>query len=256
MIYRLIDASNVIANVQDTFNINSADWIGRAGNWINKALTDIGVVTELKVTHLDTNATDYRVELPCDIKSLVAVEVNGMRVYRTQPVTQMEKVADSTDTYTDSEYAPETGRSYNTTVLSYSVQGDNYIQFETNSEYYKEIAVTLHYKSLPTSIFKPYNMMLPMIPDIDIAQDAIANYIMIKILGRGYNHPVYSLNNNHPATNPYLAYYGVTGKGGLKQRARIKVKSMDADARERVSASVRSFNHPNRHNTTEFDNRK
>ena len=233
MIYKLIEASNVIANVQDTFNIDDSDWIGRSANWINKALVDIGVMSELAILSETSKAIDFRVELPCDIKSLVAVEIKGFRIYRTNNVTK-------------ETYNSELG-------VTYNVNGNNYITIDSNDELFKDIEVTVHYKSLPVAIYKPYGVYLPLIPDVDVAQDAIANYVMIKLLGRGYMHPVFNLTSQSPATNPYLAYYGIPGRPGFRQRARIKVKTMDADARERVSVSTRSFNHPDRHDTLDFN---
>ncbi len=239
MIYRLISASNVIANVQDTFNIDDSDWIGRASNWISKGLTDLGVISELTVIHHETKATDYRVELPCDIKSLEAIEIDGMRVYRSNQLR---------DSRNDDLNYP-----YNT--ISYTVQGDNYIQLETENEYFKDVDVIVHFKSLPIEVFKPYDVYLPLVPDLDTVQDALALYIMIKLLGRGYRHNVFSLDKQSPATNPYIQYYGITGKDGIRKKARLKIKGMDKDARERVSVSTRSFNHPDRHATKDFNNK-
>jgi len=239
MIYRLISASNVIANVQDTFNVDDSDWIGRASNWLNKGLMDLGVISELVVIHHETTATDYRVELPCSIKSLEAVEIDGKRIYRSNQIR---------DGKTD-----VMGMSYD--VITYTVQGDNYIQFETDNDYFQDVDVIIHFKSLPVEVFKPWDIYLPLVPDIDVVQDALALYIFIKLLGRGYKHNVFDLNSNNPATNPYLQYHGMTGKDGIRKKARIKIKSMDKDARERVSVSTRSFNHPDRHATKDFNNK-
>jgi hypothetical protein len=235
----MISGSNVIANVQDTFNIDGSDWIQRAANWINKALADIGVTSELPIQVKEVQAEEYKVELPCDIKSLEAVEVDGYRIYRTRSIISPHE---------DNKYAD-----YH--IVTYKVLGDNYIEFETGNEYFRDVTVKIHFKSFQYEIFKPYDIKVPLVPDLEIVQDAIAAYIMIKILGRGYKHPVFSLNNNNPATNPYLMYYGVTGKSGLRKKARLKIKGMDKDERERVSVSARSFNHPDRYFTKDFNNK-
>ena len=239
MIYRLISASNVIANVQDTFNIDDSDWIGRAANWLNKGLSDLGVISELTVIQHMTKATDYRIELPCDLKSLEGVEIKGRRIYRSN---QMRN-------------ARNDNNAYDYDVISYTVQGDNYIQLETDWEHFKDVDTIVHFKSLPVEVFKPFGIYLPLVPNIDTVQDALALYIFIKILNRGYRHQVFSLESNNPATNPYIQYYGVTGKDGVRKKARIKIKSMDKDARERVSVSTRSLNHPDRHQTKDFNNK-
>lgn len=239
MIYKLISANNVIANVQDTFNIDDSDWIGRGGNWIAKGLTDLGVMSELKVISHKSKASEYLIELPCDIKSLEAIEIDGLRIYRSNQLR---------DAREDGSHQP-----YD--VITYTVLGDGYIQLETVNEYFKEVEVIVHFKSLPIQLFKPWGVYLPLVPDIDVVQDALGLYILIKILGRGYSHNVFSLNSQNPATNPYIQYYGITGKDGIRKKARIKIKSMDKDARERVSVSVRSFNHPDRHFTKDFNNK-
>jgi hypothetical protein len=239
MIYRLISASNVIANVQDSFNINDSDWIGRAANWINHCLSDLGVKSELKVLSKTIKAIDYRIELPCEIKSLEAVEINNIRVVSSNQIANTN-IEDNRYPYNE---------------ITYVVQGDNYIQLETENEVYKDIDVVIHYKSFPLELFKPFGIYLPYVPDIDIVQEAIATYIMIKILTRGYSHNVFNLNSQSPATNPYLAYYGLPGMVGLRKKARLAIKRMDKDAYEQASASIRSLNHPNRYFTKDFNNK-
>ena len=239
MIYRLISASNVIANVQDSFNVNDSDWIGRAANWINHCLSDLGVKSELETLHKTIEAIDYRIELPCDIKSLEAVEINNRRILSSNQIATTR-----TEDYR---------QSYN--EITYVVQGDNYIQLETENELYRDIDVTIHFKSFPLELFKPFGIYLPYVPDIDIVQDAIATYIMVKILTRGYSHNVLNLNSQNPATNPYIAYYGLPGLVGLRKKARLAIKRMDKDAYERASASIRSFNHPDRYSTRDFNNK-
>ena len=232
MIYRLIEASNVIANVQDSFNIEESDWIGRAANWINKGLTDLGVISELAVIHKETEFTDFRVELPCDIRAFEALEINGQRIQRSNNVTLTGNID---------------------TVITYAVQGNNYLTLETENENFRNVECILHYKNFPTAKFQPYGILLPLVPDLDVVQEALSMYILIKLLGRGYTHKVFNLRDQSPATNPYFAYNGIPGKAGLKQRAKNAIKHMDKDAREQVSQSIRSFNHPDRHQTLDFN---
>jgi len=239
MVYRLTSGSRVIAAVQDTYNVDESDWLQRAANWINVCLSDLGVISEYKVKTETITADEYLVELPCEIKSLEAIEIDGLRVYRSNQLR---------DERNDENHIPYE-------EISYTVQGDNYIQLESSNEYYKDVEVTVHFKSFPTEVFKPYNILIPLVPDNEIVIEAIAAYIMIKILGRGYKSNVFTLNSNNIAINPYLQYYGITGKDGLRKKARLKIKGMDKDARERVSVSTRSFNHPDRHFTKDFNNK-
>lgn len=235
MIYNLISASNIIAKVQDSYNIKTSDWIGRSGNWINHCLSDLGVVKELKPLRKEVTLVDFKAELPCDLKQLLAIEINGYRIERSNSVMQHKGEGVETD-------------------VTYTVLGNNFIELETDNPELQEIEAIIHYKGIPMEYDKNLGLLLPMIPDLEIVHDAMELYLLIKILGRGYKHPVQSLSNNNEATNPYMAYYNKPY--GFRKRARLSISRMDKDAYHRALASTHNLIQVDTHSTLSFNNKK
>ena len=82
MIYNLVQADEVVARLDNDFNINQGDYISRIPQWIYQCLRDLrihlGIVSKAYVADIE----NYSCELPTDIENLIGIEYNGCRLDR------------------------------------------------------------------------------------------------------------------------------------------------------------------------------
>jgi len=218
MIYRLINGEQVLAKVISNFNLDNSDWIAKSPQWMLDGLSDMRITGNTETYHKTVEIVDRKAKLPCDIKSLVNVEYQGMPMDREDIVTGIK-----TDT------------------LTYQLLHNDYILL--NQEYfYPHETVTFYFKSLPMTLSPTYNIYLPEVPDnFDVIQ-ALTYYILMQYLMHGYTHKIFNINNNNPFTNPALKYYGADEKSGLRLVARNSINSLDKNAMENVQDRAASLN--------------
>lgn len=208
MVYEYIQAREIIANVYNDFNIQTTDWEIRAIEWIGKALNLMNIYLALTPCSKDVEVIGFRAKVPCDIKSLKAIEsldynirlVNSYAVNKHEKDFQSQKV---------------------TEYIYYTLDKNGYAHFgfETGT-------VRFHYLKLPTYYDNQLNAEIPLVPNEENTKEAIAYFILYKLLSRGYNHPVFSLNSPNPVLNPYQMWRH------YKAKARNKVNSLNYDMRK------------------------
>lgn len=232
MIYKWIDGSIIIADVMDRFNIETTDWYPRVGYWVENALADIKVLPTAELKCKRVNAKGYMVELPTVAKSIVAVEMEGVRLHNSTQIKQGGKDFHS---------------------VPYTLLHNNYLRLEADHPRYSDIEVTIYYKGFDTTFNKKLHIEIPLIPDKAIVIEAISYYVFKNILSRGYIHPVYNLSGNDPHLSVNIIYKGYDGKGGLRKRAMIEAKTMNLDTREKASGMIRTFLDPDHYDNSDFD---
>lgn len=235
MVYRWISGNSIIAEVFDRFNIETSDWVSRAGYWIKEALLDIKAIPVSLEQCKIVTANEYLIELPCSLNSLIGVEYNKIRLNTTAQIAKRK----TNDGNTSGD-------------LSYTLMNNGKLRIESEYMEHEYGEFTIYFKGLETEFDEDLNAEIPFVPDNHFAREAMAFYILIQILSRGYEHPIYSIIVNNHLANPKLIYYGVDGKGGLRKRAMIEIKSMNLDQREFISKRIRTFLHPNYHKFVDF----
>ena len=110
MHYQLTTANEVIARVDNNFDIDYSDWITRAPLWISDALSELRLVQAYEETSIDLDVVNYHVELPnisqYDIRRILAVVYNDellTRLKTINPARQpkiLEGLNRSSETYT------------------------------------------------------------------------------------------------------------------------------------------------------------
>jgi len=231
MIYRQINSSIVITSVIERFNITDSDWIPRSNSIINKCLSDLKITKYLEKQSIDLPVTEYKFELPCDLKSVKCVSIDGERIEKSTSLVGIN----------------ESG------ILTYELLNNNFGILLTDDSRYKECTITLEYKGFTMELDTDYNLYFPIIPDNQDVIEAMSFYILINILQRGYKHSVYSLESNSPVTNPHYIYYGVNNKSGLRKKARLSIGANDVDTERGIVKRVNTFLYSqNEYFTSEF----
>jgi len=236
MTYRIVNGESAIALAVDMFNISISDWVMRSPYWIIEALDDTKVLTSLPVISAEITGDDYIYTLPCDLKSIVKV------TYKNYIIPQHNNVTNDTNNLR--EYL---------VGASYTVNGDNTIRITSADRNLKDGTIKVYYRGYITQLSELYNVEMPLIPDDETLLQAIAHYILLRLLMRGYKHPIYSLNSNNQITNPYILYHGIGNTGGLKQKARNSVKSMSKEEYLALAGKLNSIVVTNRSNTIDFN---
>jgi hypothetical protein len=95
--------------------------------------------------------------------------------------------------------------------------------------------IIFHYREPIKDIDTTTGISYPRVPDDPYVIQAVQDYILLSYLRKGYKHPLFNLNDNNEATNPYLAWEL------NKKRARNSVNVIDADAKEEISLLTRKF---------------
>jgi hypothetical protein len=239
MVYRWISGNSIIAEVFDRYNIETSDWMIRAGYWINEGLYDIKALPSTEIKCKVETASDYLVDLPCSVGSLQYVEISGIPINESSNIRKKENSSGIMDS-----------------VVTYSVLKNGKIRIEADSTYYQDVEVKIYYKGFDTEFDEDLHQEIPFIPDNHEAREALALYLLIRILSRGYEHPVFSIKVNNSFTNPNVLYYGADGKSGMRKRAMLSLKRLSKGKRDLVSRRIRTFLHPDYHRYLNFSSRK
>ena len=222
MVYKFVSGKVAIARVITDLAPDYTDWQVKAPLWILDALEYIGCIhTNLKQTPIEGEVVNHRLQLPCDIKVLKAIEYNGERVERRQIINQS-----TDDTVTHA-------------AAFYDVIGNGWIWFSK-----PEGTLTIYYETPPLTFDKELQALIPLIPDEVKTITAIQWFILMKMLQTGYKHPVFDLNSRSEFTNPRVLWEREC------KAARNRLGSFDADGRNSISQMMRNFiTDPNSHYT-------
>jgi hypothetical protein len=214
--YKYISGKELIARVSNSFTIDNSQWIYSAPLWIADGLAQLKIPMTLCYTTKSDTVTAYKCELPCDLKLLIAVEYNSTRLPRLGVFNNMNasNLAD---------------RGYNETE-GYEVVGNNWI-----TTTFEEGDIIFHYRSIPIEYDKVNDRVIPQIPDDAYVIEALQWFIILKLLYKGFKHPVFDLSTSNEFTNPGIQWEK------NKKRARNSVNIIDADERNQISVLLRKF---------------
>lgn len=214
--YRYISGKEIIARVSNDFTIDNSQWIYSAPLWIADALAQLKIPMSLQYTTKEIEVVDYKFEIPVDIRLIIAVEYNGYRLKRLGIFNNMSPEALANRGYDSNEGYELVGNGWCTTT-------------------FKEGTLILHYRIPPTEYDKFTGMLIPKVPDDTYVIEAINWYIILHVLYKGFQHPVFNLNSNNEFTNAGMQWEK------NKKRARNSVNVIDADEREEISLLFRKF---------------
>ena len=261
MIYNLVKADEPIARLDNDYNINSGDYVGRIPQWIHQCLADLNIYLGLLPKAYVTTVASYKGTFPDNMKHLIGIEYNGARLDKR--ATQLYKNEDTssipdyavlktnigvtvTGVITDAELDDnledlvinvEKLRIYDATSINELPTSNHYYyllpenRFETSFE---SGVVIIHYYILPAYYSESLNSLCPYIPDDEAVKYAIALYMFRNILQRGFKHPVFSLGNNKQSLDPYYLYKEA------RRKAKNSANRFDPDTARIVDAMWQS----------------
>lgn len=217
----------IIAKMYNDYNILSTDFEESVPQYINDAYGDMTISYHLKKKHCSIPIIDYEVQLPCHIKLLNAVELNGCRLEKDQS-------RDDTNKNTEMNYG----------FVGYTEIGNNKIKINNLAVG----TVIVYYTELPITWDKELNKWMPLVHDNIIIQEAICLYILKRMMLRGYVHSILSLSSNNPMTNVGILYE--IGK----KKARNQTWVIDSDTRHNIyKVLANMFNNPDDYSNGMFN---
>lgn len=232
MIYRLVDADEVVARLDNDFNLVSGDWVSRIPQWIYQCLSDLNIhLGFIPKAHI-AEVSDYTATIPDDLEKLIGIEYNGARLDRrassqykketsTDPTLAVLKTnigvtvtgtlnnVTLDDTLEDIIISVDKVRVYDSSTINELPLSTNYYYLIPNGKIetsFEEGIIIYHYYVFPSLYNERLNSMCPLIPDNEAVKDAIVWYLVQTILQRGYKHPVFTLGNPNWKLDPFERY--------------------------------------------------
>lgn len=206
--YGLQSVQYIRARVSNNFNIDFSDWKVRAIEWIGEFIGLLQLPIELQ-DHFEAVAyTDNQFKLPCDVKLLRGIKIGNYRiVINTTSVNHKWLVNESANL-----------------ELSYSINPGGYVyvpDIESGTAY-------VHYKRVPLD-----DNGYPMVIDNEDVLEAATWFILLRMLGTGYIHPVF---NNYDKLE--YKVMGQTNPVSLFAKARNSVRDLTIDERLELSVAL------------------
>ena len=204
MIYNSISIKNVIARViRNLDNKLPGHYLDYMLEWIPEAMEELKTPFQLVTTSTPNEGLqgalvtkNHVVKLPCGLQHIIAVEdAYGNRVREAGDVTDMtssslrysqgEFGATSSDFHKDPSLGiPWDGSDIVAVTGSYAPMTYK-IQMGSVQTSLEEAFIKIHYKALPVD-----EEGYPLVPDLTEYKEALYWYIMGKLVGAGFKHPV------------------------------------------------------------------
>ena len=181
----LISGKEIIARINDKFNLDYTDWINRTPLLIADALRKLDVPMAYEKVRSSLILDGYVGDLPYDLKYLDAVSYKGQLVNKLEYINN-----NSTD-------VPKQG----ITTDFYTLDLNRHITFTV-----QDAELTLYYRRLPCVFDFESNIYIPSVPDDIYVIEAVEWYIIMSLLIRGHKHPIYDIGSNNPFTNPQVQW--------------------------------------------------
>lgn len=218
MIYQLVSSKEIVARLENDFDVDHSDWISRAPLWIANALDILQFMSTYEDKYIDLTVENYIVQLPDDapqdIRRILGVEYEGFLIKRLNVINPIKQPTVS------SEYS---------TLETYSIK-NGYIVTS-----FEDGTIRLYYQSPAIEWDINNQVYWPKVPANSIVQTAIEWYLLVCMLRRGYRHPTYSLDSKSPFTNPAIMWESE------QKKARNQVGSFDPEDRAEISRIIRTF---------------
>lgn len=218
MLYQLTSSKEIVGRIDNNFDVDYSDWVGRAPLWIADALDQLQMVSSYEEVYIDLEVENYIVNLPDhvpqDIRRIQGVEYDGVLLRRLNVLNPIKQPN------VNCEYSSE---------YTYSIK-NGYIVCS-----FEEGTIRLYYQTPAIEFEVETQIYWPKVPINSIIQGAIEWYIIYSILKRGHKHPTFSLDSKNPITNPYAMWEQEAKK------ARNQGSPMDIEDRAEMSRLLRTF---------------
>lgn len=219
MVTTYISGKELIGRIDNELSIDTTDWIAKAPLWIADCLAELDILPSLEPVKVNVTITNYQCIVPINLKLLDRVVVNNIPL--------KPHVAANVHTAEDAAAINHATR--------YSIRSDN-TTLNTIMEFGVETGTATFYYHIPAvEPIDDYKIVMPKVPNDIFVINAVKWFIMVKLLQRGYVHPIFNLKENNPFTNPGIAW------NNAKFEARNSVSTMDQNERRVISEMTREF---------------
>ncbi len=157
-----ISSRTIVQKIIRDYNVVNLSWVEDSNHWVREALQHIGTKENKLLVKKDFEIENTTLNLPCDLEDLLGIVQDGCFI-RFQRDTNLNTFAD-------------------TNTIRPSVNG-NKINFNTTNL----VKGTLYYYSFMNDCKDDI-----MLVDKVQVTEAVANYIILKLMQRGMKHPVIS----------------------------------------------------------------
>lgn len=169
MIYSWVSCKNVLATFDRNYKPGISGWITDAIEWIGEVIEMVGVPVGMEEVVVCRTVEDYKAKMPCNIAQLNVITYNGCQLPRTGQ-TDFAAIEKYGAVLTEGDYYKISGPYIKTSFEA----GDIYI----------------FYKTLICD-----SDGFPLVPDEVELRLAIADYILFRLRGRGFKHPIFANMN-------------------------------------------------------------
>lgn len=186
--YKLVSAETILAKVYRDFKPENSGWAYDAMEWIGEAIQEIGTSLPLERRFKKLEVNDHKVALPCHLNVLLGINFRGRRLPLLEDINSLDHSKDfqSSSRVNTVVYAQGEEENINTVsrredIAAYYTLSNNYINtsFQTGT-----IKVYFEGLELDCNGF-------PMIHNEAHYTQALAWFILMKLLGRGMKHQVF-----------------------------------------------------------------
>ncbi|MCK9429725.1 MAG: hypothetical protein M0R17_06940 [Candidatus Omnitrophica bacterium] len=216
--YQLTSCKEILARVENNFDIDYSDWLPRAPLWIADALDQLQLINSYEDKKITLNVIDYVVSLPDDspqdIRRILGVEYNGYLIRRLNVINPIKQPLDNSK--------------YNS-LETYSIK-NGYIVTS-----FEEGEIVLYYQSPAVEYDPEWMLYLPKVPKDSVIQGAIEWYLIYCMLRKGHKHQLYSLDSKNPITNPFSMWLQESKK------AKNRASAGDPEDRSEMSRLLQTF---------------
>lgn len=218
MRYQLTSAKEIIARVENNFNIDYSDWISRAPLWIADALDQMQMVSSYEDKILPFTVADYIFNLPDDapqdIRRILGIEYQGYLINRLNVINPIKQPTVNLEYLSTESYSIKNGY-----IITSFEEGD----------------INLYYQAPAIEYDIEMQVYLPKVPIDSVIQGAIEWYLIYCMLRRGHKHSTFSLDSKNPITNPFSMWENE------KKKAMNRGSSLDPEERAEMSRIIRTF---------------
>ena len=179
---RIISTKELIPRIYDEYNIQHSDWEMKAPQYFLYALQDMQMSCVVEDS-IAIDYTDYRCELPADIRLVDRIEYNNTKLDINSNIRNISSGKNGFNYFNEFHI------------------NNNWIHFESESG-----CVTIYYRKPNLEFDCELNVYFPTIQDIEAIKQALMAYVVKTLIGRGYKHQTYNLTDNNEFTNIGMIY--------------------------------------------------
>lgn len=241
-----VSSATLIADMYNDYNIQSDDFVSRFPIWVADALEELKFIQAYVNVEKDIEFDDHRCQLPWDFRGIVDVMINNKKAVLKNSAefnkdTITERVT-TVPTYTPYPGVPNadiaTVDNNNNKYQHQPIDNEAPYYYISNNWIHTNVdygTIHLRYRALPVVYDSIVNMDIPLIYNNGQLKKYLKLYVIKQMLLRGYKHPVLSLNNNNPYTNPAIEL------DRIRIQTRVSCNKFSNDRRENISTILRTL---------------